>query len=232
MATNKLPVARKKPLAQKKQLQEVTQKALPEKNTNNYFFSKYKIAQEITEDIELYASVKEMAQAEDHDYVRIQPFDFDDSDNKIYFEEVFINLKEVNNASSAAGQFLKLFKEARHWGEIVDRVIGIKIKLTKGKAEKNKEPKVFKNVVKVFETDLDSLVFDDSHEKYPKMTKQTSDGKSIKDVLDEPDDDMEDTEAIEEEDDAEAETPRQSKVTDEIFDAEDFDYEDDFEEED
>ncbi len=226
MATNnKLPIARKKPLAPKKQVEEVAKKVLADMNAShtNYFFSNYFISNAITEDCELYGAVKEKGQGEDHDYIRVQPFDFDDDGNKIWYEEVYINLKEVNSVSSAAGQFLSLFQKARHWGEVVDRVIGIKVKLTKGKPEQGKEPKVFKNVIKVFKTDLDDLVFDDSRAKYPKMTKQTSDGKSIRDVLDEPDDDVEDAEAIEEDDDTEAETPSQSKFSDEIFDEEDVD---------
>ena len=234
MATHNLPVARKKPVPQKKQVEEVAKTVLSDMNAShtNYFFSNYFISNAITKDCELFGEVKEKGQGEDHDYIRVLPFDFDDDGNKIWYEDVYINLKEVNSASSAAGQFLLLFKKARHWGDIVDRVIGIEIKLTKGKAEEGKEPRIFKNVVKVFKTDLDDLVFADSRAKYPKLTKQTSDGKSIRDVLDESDDDMEDAEAIEEEDDTEVETPSQSKFADEIFDDDDVDYDDDFEEED
>jgi len=231
---NKLPIARKKPVAQKKQVEEVAKKVFSDMNAShtNYFFSNYFISNAITKDCELFGEVKEKGQGEDHDYIRVLPFDFDDDGNKIWYEDVYINLKEVNSSSSAAGQFLLLFKKARHWGDIVDRVIGIEIKLTKGKAEEGKEPRIFKNVVKVFKTDLDDLVFADSCAKYPKMTKQTSDGKSIKDVLDEPDDEMDDAEDIVEEDDAEAETPSQSKFADEIFNDDDIDDEDEFEEED
>ena len=233
MATHKLPVARKKPVLQKKQAIETTQTALSDMKASNvnYFFSKYLISKEITEDCEVYGAVKELGNAEDHDYIRIQPYNYDDDGNKICFEDVFINLKEVNSPTSAAGQFLKLFKKARHWGDILNRVVGLEIKVTEGKPVEGKGTKVFKNVVRVFKTEEDSLVFDDAHATYPKMTKKTSEGKSIKGILDEPDDDLEDTEDIVEEDDAETDTSTKSQFKDDIFDGEDVDDEEDWEDE-
>lgn len=229
----KHPPVTKKELVQKKQAIETAQKALSDMEVNvNYFLSKYFISQEITEDCEAYGRVKELGNAEDHDFIRIQPYNYDDAGNEIYLEDVYINLKEVNSPTSVASQFLKLFKKARHWGDIFNRVVGLEIKVTEGKPVEGKETKVFKNVVRVFKTKEDSLIFDDAHATYPKMTKKTSEGKSIKGILEEPDDDLEDTEDIVEEDDAETEIPSQTEFADEIFDDDDIDDEDDFEEED
>lgn len=176
------------------------------KDDKRFFLSKgYLLSKEITEDGEYPAEVKEFHESETKACVRLTPYS-DESGRRVYYEDVFLYLTRSNNPSSAAGQFLGLFAGARHWGDIVDRIVGIEIKLNPGR-----EGKVFKNIVRVFETSADDLVFDDEHMAYPVMESK----KTIVNVVEECEDDEEEY------------TPNTSKFSDDIFDEEDVDEEDD-----
>lgn len=174
-----------------------------------YFLDKYKVSQSIEEDGEYFGIIKDIVSTDKRDFVRIQPYIFENGFHS-YFEEVFINLNEVNSPSSAAGQFLTLFRKARHWGDIKDRVVGIEVKINEGDMGK-----VFKNVVRVFKSTADELVFDDAH---------------MYDAEESNDDIVEETEDEEEI----VSHQKKSRFVDEILDDEDEDYddeEDEFEEE-
>ena len=223
MALTKKPLVTKKTIPTLKKTSDVaTTKNASEKEeaTKKTYFASYQLSNEITKENDFYAEVKKHVKTDKSDFILFSPYRYK-GEKKVYFEDVFLNLDLVNNPTSAAGQFISLFAEARNWGDIHGRIVGIHVKPQKGK-----DDVIFKNIVKVFETEEDELIFDDEHMAYPVMTKKTSEGKSINDVLDEPDDEMEDTVVTEEEDDAEAETPSQSKFSDEIFDEDDVDDED------
>lgn len=126
----------------------------------SYFLSHFKLSMEITEDCELYAEVSSLKDDEEEvgrAKVKFTPFDLS-TGKRVYYEPVYLTLERTNTPSSPAGQFLKLFSEARHWGDIQDRVVGLKIKLNEGK-----DGRVFKNIQKIFVTDFDDLIFDDEH---------------------------------------------------------------------
>ena len=157
--------------------------------TEGGFFSKYKISRELVESGEYFAEVKEFNETKD--YVRLSPYEYV-SGNKIYYEDVFLNLGSTNSPSSPAGQFLILFSGARHFNDIKDRCIGVEIKLNEGK-----EQKVFKNVVRVFQSTEDDLVFDDEHMKH---NSEALKDRIIKKVLVDPDDEDDEDDYLDEDD--------------------------------
>ena len=120
-------------------------------------FSSYQVARKITESGEFYGLIKGKITKDRGESIVITPYLIVDS-KYIFFENVYINLNEINEPWTAAGKFLQLFKGARHMGDFLDRVIGIEVKLNRGK-----NGKVYKNVTDVFLTDADDLVFDDEH---------------------------------------------------------------------
>ena len=120
-------------------------------------FSSYQVARKITENGEFYGLIKDRKLNDRGESIVITPYLIVDS-KYVFFENVYINLNAVNEPWTAAGKFLQLFKDARHMGDFLDRVIGIEVKLNEGK-----NGKVYKNVVDVFLTDEDDLIFDDEH---------------------------------------------------------------------
>jgi len=157
--------------------------------TEGGFFNKYKISRELVSSGEYFAEVKEFNETKD--YVRLSPYEYV-SGNKIYYEDVFLNLGSTNSPSSPAGQFLILFSGARHFNDIKDRCIGVEIKLNEGK-----EQKVFKNVVRVFQSTEDDLVFDDEHMKH---NSEALKDRIIKKVLVDPDDEDDEDDYLDEDD--------------------------------
>lgn len=170
---------------------------LLEETKMNYYLDRYKLAQDILEAGEYYGVVKDISSSDERDFVRIQPYTIEEG-KSVHYEDVFINLKEVNSMSSAAGQFITLFRKARHWGDIRERVVGIEIKLVEGDTGK-----IFKNVTRVFETAVDELIFDDEHmydyvkEAGRKLTEDSEEeihnkpSKVVDDILYDDDDDDE-----------------------------------------
>jgi len=219
MAVTKKPML-KKNLNSTKKLQNTGTDVNTSKKT---YFGRYSVSHEIDEGGEFLAEIKEHIVTDTKDFITMTPYRYEHG-AKVYFETVYLNLELVSNPSSVSGQFISLFKEARNWGDIIDRVVGIKVKLVKGKQNDGEEPKVFKNITKVFETDEDELVFDDAHQAHPSSGKKP---RAIDKIV-EADDDVEVGEAFEEEDDAEVEESSKAHFSDEIFDEDDFD--DDFEE--
>ncbi len=207
-----------KTLANKSSMSQVTNKRpSTEVVIKESYFSRFKVSLEITESCEFYAEVKELHETEDKTFLRLAPYK-NISGQKCFYEEVYIYLGRVNSPTSAAGQFLVLFEGARHWGDVKDRIVGVEIKLNT-----SKEGKVFKNVVRVFETDEDELIFDDDHMRYPPAVKRVMERVNALDV--------EEVEELEEDDEDDISViPSKSKFTDEIFDDDDID-EEDFEEE-
>ena len=138
----------------------------------------------------------------------------------MFFENVFIYIEKSNSLSSAAGQFLKLFEKARHLGDIEGRSIGIEVKLNTGTSGR-----VFKNVVRVFKTEIDSLVFDDAHMRSKTSGTGSQEApRSIDKKLQEPVDEDDD------EDDSLFNDGQSDTFSDDIFDSEDAD-DDEIEEE-
>ena len=171
----------------------------------NYYLDQYKLAQDILESGEFYGVVKDISSSDERDFVRIQPYTIEEG-KPVHYEDVYINLKEVNSLSSPAGQFISLFRKARHWGDIRERVVGIEIKLVE-----SDKGKIFKNVTKVFETDVDELIFDDEHmygyvkEAGRKLTEASEEeihnkpSKVVDDILYDDDDEDDEYEDYEEE---------------------------------
>lgn len=147
-----------KPIVKKNGTKGSLANLMPKQNAN--YLSRFKLSMEITEDCELYAEVSSLKDDEEEvgrAKVKFTPFDLS-TGKRVYYEPVYLTLERTNTPSSPAGQFLTLFCEARNWGDIQDRVVGLKIKLNEGK-----DGRIFKNIQKVFVTDLDDLIFDDEH---------------------------------------------------------------------
>lgn len=193
-----------------------TQKKLPnpEEESRRPYFAAYTVGNAIEKDGEFYAEVLEHVTTDSKDFIRMSPYLYE-GNSKVYFEEVFLNLSKLCSPTTAAGQFLTLFAKARNFGDIKGRVVGIDVKLTKSKTTDN----IFKNIVRVFETDEDELVFDDDHMTEPDTGTRRRTVNDVIDTTDEP----------EEEEELLAESIHSSKFSDEIFDEEDL--EDDLDEE-
>lgn len=194
------------------------QKKLPnlEEESKRPYFAAYTVGHAIEESGEFFAEVLEHVTTDSKDFIRMSPYLYKGK-SKVYFEEVFLNLSKLCSPTTAAGQFLTLFAKARNFGDIKGRVVGIDVKLVKSKSTDN----VFKNIVRVFETDEDELIFDDDHMTEPDTGTKC---RTVNDVIDT-------TDETEEEEELLAESSRSSKFSDEIFDDEDFEDEDDLEEE-
>lgn len=161
--TKRAPIGRKKFPA-----------AAPEEEEPTFFLSQFQLSNELIEAGEYLAEVSSMKEDPNEPWkskIKFKPFD-DTSGKRIYFEDVYLTLDRTNVASSAAGQFLTLFQKARHWGDIQNRVVGLEIKLNPGR-----DGRIFKNVVGVFETDRDPLIFDDKH-----MVEALTDVKTVDDI--------------------------------------------------
>ena len=160
--------------------------------------------------------IKEFRECEKN-FIVLAPFS-EESGERIFFENVFIYIEKSNSLSSSAGQFLKLFEKARHLGDIEGRIVGIEVKLNEGTSGR-----VFKNVVRVFKTDKDSLIFDDAHMR-SKTSESQEASRGIDKKLQEPVDEDDD------EDDSLFNDGQSDTFSDEIFDSEDAD-DDEIEEE-
>lgn len=185
---------------------------------SEFFFSShgYSIASDITEEGEYFAVIKEFRECEKN-FIVLAPFS-EESGERIFFENVFIYIEKSNSLSSSAGQFLKLFEKARHLGDIEGRIVGIEVKLNEGTSGR-----VFKNVVRVFKTEKDSLIFDDAHMRSKTSESQEASigiDKKLQEPVDEDDD----------EDDSLFNDGQSDTFSDEIFDSEDAD-DDEIEEE-
>lgn len=162
-----------------------------------FCFDDYKLSKEISEDGEYLAEVASIIRDEDEAFklkFKLNPFDVENG-VRSYYESVYINIERVNSPSSAAGQFIQLFRKARVLEEIKGRIVGIYIKLNE-----TRDGRTFKNVTNVFATDLDDLVFEEKKSKRRLATK-TARGVFDSDENDGSDED----EFIEEDDDLELE---------------------------
>ena len=187
---------------------------------SEFFFSShgYSIASDITEEGEYFAEIKEFREG-DRNFIVLAPFT-EETGERMFFENVFIYIEKTNSLSSSAGQFLKLFEKARHLGDIEGRIIGIEVKLNEGTSGR-----VFKNVVRVFKTEKDSLIFYDAHMRSKTSgTGSQETSISIDKKLQEPVDEDDD------EDDSLFNDGQSDTFSDEIFDREDAD-DDEIEEE-
>lgn len=174
------------------------------------FFAGYTTAKKIVEEGEYYAMVKNTRdyEATGQMILTLSPFD-DSTGQKEFFEDVTLFIDRVCSPDSAAGQFLTLFENARHWGDIKDRIVGIELKFNR------REGKVYKNIVKVFATELDDLVFDDAHMTDALTVPDVEEGPSEEDddatvirpsrrvaaALDDEEDEDDDLEIMEDEED-------------------------------
>lgn len=198
----------------KKQVMSNVPKTLPivEDSSVGSYFSEYLVVRAIEENSDFYAEVKEHVVTDSKDFIRLSPYLYE-GDKKVYYEEVFLNLNKVSVPSTAAGQFLTLFAKARYIDDILNRIVGIEVKLSKS----NTTGTVFKNVVRVYETDEDELIFDGKH-MAKKVTKTRR--RAIDEIVYAEEDE---TEVIEEEDEMDSKTPSVSKFSDDVFDEEDID---------
>lgn len=212
---------RKTPIPKKKEGQ-VQKKVFPniEESTRPTYFSNYSVSIEIEEDGEYFAKPKEHIVTEEKDFITLKPFRYENN-KKVYFEDVYLNLESDNKPSSAAGKFITLFKHAKDWKDIRNHIVGIEIKMTEGKKMDGKKPRVFKNIINVFEVEEDDL--DLNEEKQTDLTTRRK-NLAIDDIVEDDDED------ILEDEDGENETPSKSKFIDDIFDDEEDD--EDYNEED
>ena len=161
----------------------ITQRTTENRNSkkaNGGYFDGYEVVDAIKESGEYYAEVKEHCK-KDTEYIVFTPYD-KVSGRKVYYEEVYLTIGKTNSKSLAAGQFISLFRGARGWHDIKNRVVGIEIKLNEGK-----DQKVYKNIVHVFETDEDELIFDDAHMRCSLESAKAEFRKVLSDVIDDDD---------------------------------------------
>lgn len=159
---------------------------------SGFCFDNYKLSEEISEDGEYFAEVASITRDEEEALklrIKLNPFDVENG-VRSYYEPVYVNIERVNSQSSAAGQFVQLFKKVRILEEINGRIVGIYVKLNE-----TRDGRIFKNVTKVFKTDLDDLVFEE------KKSKRRPTTKPVDDVIDSDENDGSDEEEIMEEDD-------------------------------
>lgn len=222
MALVNRAVAKKKPVPPKKSgmVEKKNFPSIREREDDTYF-SCYSVTSEIKEGGEFLAKPKEHIVTETKDFVILKPFRYEDN-KKVYFEEVYLNLELDNSPTSAAGKFINIFKEKKDWTSISACIIGVEIKLVEGKNTDGKEPRIFKNVVDVFEVDEDALIIDNKHQ----TQKNTSKTLAIASIPDEDEEEiLDDEEDIL--DDEEIESSRESSFEDDIIDEDDDDFEED-----
>lgn len=137
------------------------------------FLGRFHIAKEITEEKEYYAEVSKWESSDYGNKVILSPYLYGADGNKIIYEDVFLRIRNNCPEWGAEAKFIRLFSEARHWGDIWGRIVGIRIKFNK------KGETLYKNVVDVFVTEEDDLVFDDEHIPYGagKDVKEDTDKK-------------------------------------------------------
>lgn len=102
-----------------------------------------------------------------------------------YYEKVFLTLDKVNQPNSGAADFITLFRKARSMEDIKNRVVWIELKFNHPDGD---EETVFKNVIHVFESDLDDLSFE---KKQVASLKESSVHSNLDDLNEEDDDDLE-----------------------------------------
>lgn len=162
-----------------------------------FCFDDYELSKEISEDGEYFAEVASIIRDEEEALklkIKLNPFDVENG-VRSYYEPVYINIERVNSPSSAAGQFIQLFRKTRILEEIKGRIVGIYVKLNE-----TRDGRIFKNVTNVFATDLDDLVFEE------KKSKRRPATKTARDVFDSDENGgFDEEEIIEEDDDLELE---------------------------
>ena len=127
-----------------------------EEALKGYLGSKYNILKTITEEGEYSAEILRWERTDYGDKLHLMPYRYEGG-RRIDYEEVNLRFRQNCPEWTAEAKFLRLFAGARHWGDIQGRIVGIKIKFN------TKNDVVYKNVVDVFVTDEDDLIFDDEH---------------------------------------------------------------------
>lgn len=186
-----------------------------EESVSNSYFGAYSVTEEMKEGGEYYAKPKEHIVTEEKDFIILKTFRYENGET-VYFEDVYLNLESDNPPSSPAGKFITLFKHAKEWKDIRNHVVGIEIKMTEGKKIDGKKPRVFKNIVNVFEVEEDDLGFND--EKQTNLTTRRK-NLAIDNLIEDDDEDILDDE------EEEIDSQNMSQFNDDIFDEEDEDEE-------